>query len=251
MIPGLGIKRRKPADAGRPARDPKPADAKAEAKPGDAKPGDAKPGEAGAKPADAGPPKPLTPIETRGCGSDQAAVLLAQLFRARPALRVEYDPVPKMIGGIKPYGKLTRAEGARPVPEAAFKARRTHGFYQGDGRTERKLFVGFKPGLVVFTLPTYPDPPVYVNHWKTKYDAEQVEVVDPGLNEQPRFVADGFVVGEAFNRMTEGYVYVAFEETDPPLLAVSPEAEPEAVAAGSSSGRIPGLGVRRRSKPST
>lgn len=214
-VTGLGIKRRRPpADAGgRPDATPQSTGAEAEA--------DAPP-EGVSQPAGAAPGAPGAPAipATRRLGSDQASVFLANYFRVRPDMR-------------------------QTLPERAFLLKRTHGFYTGDGREQRKIFVGFEPALVVFTLPMFPEQqPEYTapknkNDWKTF----QAELIDPGLHRQPTFAKDGFVVDAPFNVLGDSYVYVVFQSDGQPLLDAPVVEEEEAPKRGAGGG---GLGIKRR-----
>lgn len=166
----------------------------------------------GAAPAggDATPEAPAG--KRRRLGSDQAATILANYFRGRPNLE---------------------------LPDRVWDLKRTHGFYNGDGRPERKLFVGFEPALVLYVIPCYPE-----KKWPdvVKQGDEWVSI-DPGLHRQPRFTSDGFIVDEPYNELGEGYVYVAFQSDGQPLELADTTAhvEPER-----KRGAGTGLGIKRR-----
>lgn len=215
-ISGLGIKRRKPATDERPAAQLDDADAGggAAAPPSGAGLGIKRrkgpDGGAAPSPGDASAEPP--PGKRRRLGSDQAATILANYFRGRPNLE---------------------------LPDRVWDLKRTHGFYNGDGRPERKLFVGFEPALVLYVIPTYPE-----RRWPevVKQGDEWVSI-DPGLHRQPRFTSDGFIVDEPYNELGEGYVYVAFQSDGQPLELPDTTAhvEPE-----KKRGAGAGLGITRR-----
>jgi hypothetical protein len=159
-----------------------------------------------------------------GLGSDNTAVILGSLFKVRPDLRPQ-------------------------IPPRAFALKRTNGRYIGDGRAERKLKIGFKPGLVVYTIPPYLDGEVPVVE-------KNGTVIHPPLHRQPRFEEDGFVVDEAFNIVGDWYVYVVFEDDGQPLDPIRPEDKKKKRGRGrGSSGSGSGekkslgaqLGIKRRS----
>lgn len=216
-ISGLGIKRRKPATTERPAAQVD--DAQGDEAP--AAPAGAsglgikrrKGPDGGAAPAaaDAGVEAPPAG-KRRRLGSDQAATILANYFRGRPNLE---------------------------LPDRVWDLKRTHGFYNGDGRPERKLFVGFEPALVLYVIPCYPE-----KKWPdvVKQGDEWVSI-DPGLHRQPRFTSEGFIVDEPYNELGEGYVYVAFQSDGQPLELADTTAhvEPER-----KRGAGAGLGIKRR-----
>ena len=125
----------------------------------------------------------LAPLRGK-LGSDQTAVLMANYLRGRPSL-------------------------IERLPARLWELERTHGRYLGDGRVERTLPVGFRPALVLYTLPLYADgPPAFT---KTG------ELIDPGINSQPGFTDAGFRVGHAFNGLGDFYVYVVFKDDGQPL----------------------------------
>jgi hypothetical protein len=212
-VTGLGIKRRRPPADGGGRPDATPGSTGAEGEAAAPPPGVAQPAEPGA------PGSPAIPA-TRRLGSDQASVFLANYFKVRPDMR-------------------------QSLPERAFLLKRTHGFYTGDGREQRKIFVGFEPALVLYTMPTFPEQmPEYTapknkNDWKTF----QAEMIDPGLHRQPGFAADGFVIDAPFNTLGDSYVYVVFQSDGQPLLdAPVVEEEEEAPKRGTGGG----LGIKRR-----
>jgi hypothetical protein len=215
-VTGLGIKRRRPPEA--PARR---GAAGAEAEGAEAEGAEA-PVDGVAKPAGAEPGAPGSPAipATRRLGSDQASVFLANYFKVRPEMR-------------------------QTLPERTFLLKRTHGFYTGDGREQRKIFVGFEPALVVYTLPTFPEQlPEYTQpknkgDWKTF----QAELIDPGLHRQPTFAEDGFVVDAPFNVLGDSYVYVVFQSDGQPLVDAPVVEEEAAPTRGTGGG---GLGIKRR-----
>ncbi|MCO5171648.1 MAG: hypothetical protein M9894_35545 [Planctomycetes bacterium] len=201
-VSGLGIKRRRPPTAERPAASDPDAPASAAGGLGITrrKPG-AAPERAEAAPAAAGAAR-------RPLGNDQAAVILASYFRGRPDLE---------------------------LPPRLWELKRTHGFYTGDGRPERKLVVGFEPALVLYVIPVYPEEiwPTYTKDYKP---------IDPGLHRQPKFVSDGFVVDAPYNILGEGYMYVAFRSDGQPLELPGPSSAQEPAPEATSLG----LGIRRR-----
>ena len=161
-----------------------------------------------AAPASDAPPDPLAPIRGK-LGNDETAVLLMNHFRSRPDL-------PAML------------------PQRLWELKRTHGYYIGDGRTERKITIGWEPAHVLFTLPTYPDgPPSFTKDWKR---------IEPGPNRQPGFTPDGFQVDLPYNLLGEWYFYVVFRADGQPLE----EAPPEEPSADERPSRSLGLGIRRR-----
>lgn len=209
VAPGLGIRRRV-----KPGATPDP-DADADVPGAPAAAPDAGSGlgikrrkapEGGAAARDDEAPEPK---KRRKLGNDQVAVMLANYFRGRPLLE---------------------------LPERVFELKRTHGFYNGDDRPERKLVVGFEPALVLYLLPVYPE-----DIWPT-HTPKTFEVIDPGLHRQPRFVADGFIVDHPYNLMGESYLYVAFKSDGQPLELpdTSAHVEPVRKSAGL------GLGIKRR-----
>lgn len=120
----------------------------------------------------------LAPLRGK-LGSDQTAVLLANYLRGRPAL-------------------------IERLPARLWELKRTHGRYLGDGRVERTLPIGFRPALVLYTLPLYADgPPEFT---KTG------ELIDPGIHAQPTYSDAGFAVGHTYNRLGDFYVYVVFQD---------------------------------------
>lgn len=203
-VSGLGIKRRRPPTAERPAA----ADPDAPASPGGGL------GITRRKPGAA--PEPVAPDKDdkaegparRPLGNDQVAVILANYFRGRPGLE---------------------------LPPRVYELKRTHGFYTGDGRPERKLTVGFEPALVLYVIPVYPEEiwPTFTKDYKP---------IDPGLHRQPKFVADGFVVDAPYNILGEGYIYVAFRSDGQPLELPGPSGAQEPAPEAASLG----LGIRRR-----
>lgn len=202
---GLGIRRRKPA-AATPESSPA-GDAPAAAASGLGIKRRKAP-EGG--PADA-EEEPVAARPRRKLGNDQAALILANYFRGRPDLE---------------------------LPERVFELKRTHGFYTGDDRPERKLVVGFEPALVLYVLPVYPE-----DIWPT-HTPKTYEPIDPGLHRQPRFVADGFIVDLPYNVLGEGYLYVAFRSDGQPLELPDTSAHVEPVRKGTSAG----LGFKRRTR---
>jgi hypothetical protein len=222
----LGVRRRSGAAAAAPVKDKDEAksadatipDAKDGAKNGDA--GDARAAALGIKrrksgavaAADEAALEAAAPAEERPkYGNDQAAIMLSNYFKGRPAMLEHFPP-------------------------RAFELKRTHGFYNGDGRADRKIFVGFEPALVLFVIPVYPEA-IYPTYEKGDWH----HPIDPGLHRQPRFEKDGFVVDEAYNTLGDGYVYVVFKSDGEPLVAAPVEETkaPERPKAG-------GLGIRRR-----
>jgi hypothetical protein len=143
----------------------------------------------------------------RRLGNDQVAVILANYFRSRPGLI---------------------------LPDRVWDLKRTHGFYTGDGRAERKLFVGFEPALVLYTIPNYPE-----EIWPTF--TKDYQTIDPGLHRQPKFLADGFIVDEPYNTLGESYMYVVFRADGQPL-DLDATAEPEEP----TKPKATGLGIKRR-----
>lgn len=216
-ISGLGIKRRKPATAERPAAQVDDEDGADQGGNGAAPAAGAGLGikrrkgpEGGAAAPEQAAGAPAKP--RRRLGSDQASTILANYFRARPNLE---------------------------LPDRVWDLKRTHGFYQGDGRPERKLVVGFEPALVLYVIPGYPE-----KIWPevVKQGDEWVSI-DPGLHRQPRFSSDGFIVDEPYNELGEGYVYVAFRSDGQPLELPDTTAhvEPERKRSAGT-----GLGIKRR-----
>ncbi|MBX3467652.1 MAG: hypothetical protein KF878_12275 [Planctomycetes bacterium] len=212
-VSGLGIKRRRPPTAERPAA----ADPDAPASPASTGGGlgitRRKPGAAPeqAAPASSKPANDADKAEgpaRRPLGNDQVAVILANYFRGRPGLE---------------------------LPPRVYQLKRTHGFYTGDGRPERKLTVGFEPALVLYVIPVYPEEiwPTFTKDYKP---------IDPGLHRQPKFVADGFVVDAPYNILGEGYIYVAFRSDGQPLELPGPSGAQEPAPEAASLG----LGIRRR-----
>jgi hypothetical protein len=209
---GLGIRRRKPAAAVPDAADPEAApavDGAAAAAPGSGLGiKRRKAPEGGAASAGAEDEAPA-PKPRRKLGNDQVSTILANYFRGRPLLE---------------------------LPERVFELKRTHGFYNGDDRPERKLVVGFEPALVLYILPVYPED-IYPTYVPKTY-----EPIDPGLHRQPKFVADGFIVDQPYNILGESYLYVAFRSDGQPLELPDTSAHVEPVRKTSSLG----LGIKRR-----
>lgn len=185
-----------------------------------------------------------------GLGADQAAVLLASYFRQRPDMREK-------------------------LPPRVFSLKRTHGFYQGDGRPERKIFLGFEPALVLYVIPAFPGQPMeFTTPPNKKWDGFIPEMIDPGLHTQPAFLPDGYRVSgthvahartgvlvdkdpadglepteelrQTFNNPGEHYAYVAFKSDGQPLLPPEPVEEEEEKKRPVPAGG--GLGIKRRSK---
>lgn len=202
---GLGIRRRKPTGA---AAEGAPANGGAAAE----APGSGL-GIKRRKAPEGGPAhaedEPAATKPRRKLGNDQVAVILANYFRGRPLLE---------------------------LPERVFELKRTHGFYNGDDRPERKLVVGFEPALVLYVLPVYPED-IYPTYVPKTY-----EPIDPGLHRQPKFVADGFIVDQPYNVLGESYLYVAFRSDGQPLELPDTSAHVEPVRKTSSLG----LGIKRR-----
>lgn len=207
VAPGLGIRRRKPAAAAdaAPAVDAAPAAAASGSGLGITR---RKAPAGGAAAADADDEAPAAKPR-RKLGNDQVAVILANYFRGRPLLE---------------------------LPERVFELKRTHGFYNGDDRPERKLVVGFEPALVLYVLPVYPED-IYPTYVPKTY-----EPIDPGLHRQPKFVSDGFIVDQPYNVLGESYLYVAFRSDGQPLELPDTSAHVEPVRKTSSLG----LGIKRR-----
>jgi hypothetical protein len=202
-VSGLGIKRR-----ARPSSDDADEDGGDDAAPSAASGLGIKRRKPGAEPAhdhahEAAPAGPK-----RRLGSDQVAVMLASYFKARPDLQ---------------------------LPDRVWDLQRTFGFYQGDGRPERKLIVGFEPALVLYTIPTYPE-----GIWPTH--TKDYQPIDPGLHRQPTFVKDGFIVDEPYNTLGEGYMYVVFRSDGQPLELETTTPDDEAAARPKATG----LGIKRR-----
>lgn len=204
-IAGLGIKRRarpEAKDDDEPAGDDEGAPAAASGL-------GIKRRKAGAEPAHDHAHEVAPAGPKRRLGSDQCAVMMASYFKARPDLE---------------------------LPDRVWDLQRTYGFYQGDGRPERKMVVGWEPALVLYTIPTYPE-----GIWPTH--TKDYKPIDPGLHRQPKFVKDGFIVDEPYNTLGEGYMYVVFKADGEPLDldATTPADEP-----AETKPRASGLGIKRR-----
>lgn len=220
VISGLGIKRRKPATGERPAAKLEEDEGAADGANGAAATGGTglgikrrkapEGGGAAAAPENAAAPAPTGP--RRRLGNDQAAMILANYFKGRPKLE---------------------------LPDRVWDLKKTHGQYMGDGRAERKLFIGFEPALVLYVIPVYPE-----NIWpKVVKEKDEYVSIDPGLHRQPRFVSDGFIVDGAYNELGESYLYVVFRSDGQPLELPDTTAhvDPEP-----KRGAATGLGIRRR-----
>lgn len=167
----------------------------------------------------AGPPDPLAEVRPR-LGNTETSVVLTNYFKSRP--------------GIIPH-----------LPPRLLDLERTHGLYQGNGQPARRLKLGWRPAVVIWTIPTYPDgPPEIVK--------STGQAIDPGLNRQPLMHDDGFEVDGWYNVMGDTYVYIAFKDDGQPLLPPEPQdkrgrrARGEGETKKTTSG--PKLGIKRRSK---
>jgi len=200
--PKLGIKRRRGTEAE--AREAEAEAAEAEATEG----ADDAVAEGEPRP-EAAPAAPASVL-----GNDETSLMLATFFKTRPALREQ-------------------------VPPRAFQLHRTHGRYIGDGRAQRTIKIGFRPSLVLFTVPPYLDGQMP----RVERDGT---LIDPPLHRQPTFVDEGFVVDEPFNITGDFFLYVVFKDDGQPLELE--QADPKKKRGrGSEGGEVAkGLGIRRR-----
>jgi len=123
------------------------------------------------------------------------------------------DPVKKPVGKLPPDAqRLLRAFYiARPtidLPPHLHALEGSWGRFLGDGRPDREVAVGLRPGFVLFVHPLYPgDGP----KWVTKRGSREGELVDPGLHDQPPLTERGFVPPETCNRLGEQCVYICWK----------------------------------------
>jgi hypothetical protein len=176
--------------------------------------------DAAAPAEDAAPPEPevFDPLLKwrPKLGNDDTGVQLANHFRHRTEL-------PDML------------------PPRCWELQRTHGRYSGDGRAEREIKIGWKPAMVMFTIPVYPDgPPSFDKKW---------QLVEPGLHRQPKFTENGFVVEGRLNVVGDWYCYIVWRCDGEPLEFTEPEdprAKAQAKAQTKPKGSGPSLGITRR-----
>lgn len=209
---GLGSRRAKPDAAPQRGEDGAPAKAGDAAKKDEQKAADAPAGEKA-------PP-------TVRLGNDECATLLANYFKVRPNMREVYE---------------------KTLPRL-FELKRTHGRYIGDGRPERKLWVGFEPAYVLFTIPAFLP---LEGHQPTVEKSSGAVVWPDAFNPQPRFVQDGFIVTEQdpngdplYNKLGDWYLYVVFRSDGQPLDL--DEAAERAQKKKPAKKAAKGLGVKRR-----
>jgi hypothetical protein len=198
----LGIRRRSPPAAAEKAASEKAAPEKAERPASRTAEARAEKRDATEKDKEAAPAAGAPKL-----GNATADQLLANILRSAEA--------------AAPYMK---GKYVRPFPEEYLAYEKTHGWYMGDGKGERKIKVGSQLAAVVYAIPT-------------PWQFSQEKIPAPVLTE------DGFDVVADLNKIGFSYHYVAFKlgEGQQP-----PQPKGQRGAANRESGNIAGLKRRRQ-----